>query len=69
VHIYDDKRFHAIMRSVAQKLNLKEHKVMEMGSQTEKLIAGPVDIEGHRGIDGRHYILDTGKFSRRLLKS
>lgn len=48
------------MRQVAQKLNIKEHEVMEVSTQTKKIIAGPVDIEGHRGIDGRHYILDTG---------
>jgi len=54
------QRFHGIMRVVSQKLNLKEHKVLEMSTKTEKSIAGPVDIEGHLGLDGRYYILDTG---------
>lgn len=48
------------MRQVAAKLNLKEHKVLEVSTKTTKTMCGPVDIEGHVGLDGRYYVLDTG---------
>ena len=45
------------MARIALHLNLKPHHVMDKsGKQT--LLHGPFDIEGHRGTDGRVYLLD-----------
>ncbi len=33
---------------------------MGAGAQ-EKVLYGPADIEGHRGADGRFYIVDTAR--------
>jgi hypothetical protein len=35
-------------------------KVKENSTQKLKLVYGPVDIEGHQGMDGRFYVVDTG---------
>ncbi len=40
------------MKMLAKKLNLKEHVV------GGKLIYLPVDLEAHKGLDGKVYLLD-----------
>ncbi|PRP86383.1 hypothetical protein PROFUN_05524 [Planoprotostelium fungivorum] len=47
------------IREIAQRLHLKEHKVGP--KLAHKTISTPVDLEAHRGIDHRFYLLD---FSR-----
>ena len=42
-------------------LNLEPHYVTEGSTRLEKLMYGPVDIEGHKGLDGRSYIVDTAR--------
>eukprot|EP00026_Physarum_polycephalum_P000237 Phypoly_transcript_00237.p1 GENE.Phypoly_transcript_00237~~Phypoly_transcript_00237.p1 ORF type:complete len:1263 (+),score=191.32 Phypoly_transcript_00237:1964-5752(+) len=46
---------------VAKRLNLKDHYCGMDG--TSKLMHSPVDLEGHKGTDGRYYLVD---FSRTL---
>jgi hypothetical protein len=43
------------MRAIADKLNLKEHKVGP--KYLEKLVSTPVDLEAHYGFDNRYYLL------------
>lgn len=38
-------------------MKLKRHRA-GLDEATKKWISGPVDIEGHRGKDGRYYVLD-----------
>jgi len=45
------------MRTAAEKLNLKPHKLKEFSSGKLKTLAMPVDIEGHLGTDGRFYVV------------
>lgn len=59
----DDQEFNALMIEAASFLGIKEHGVGNSTSDSDtsplKLLAGPVDIEGHKGLDGRYYLLDT----------
>lgn len=48
------------MEQAAKSMNIKGHYV---GSDQEKLIYGPGDIEGHLGSDGRFYLLDFARYS------
>ncbi|PRP83038.1 hypothetical protein PROFUN_09893 [Planoprotostelium fungivorum] len=48
------------MKQVAQRLNLRGH-VTGSRSTTSNFIFGPGDIEGHRGHDGRLYVIDFGR--------
>lgn len=50
-----------LMKQVAQKLNLKGHNVREGTSSELRYLFGPVDIEGHKGLDGRFYVVDTAR--------
>jgi hypothetical protein len=50
-----DSEFNKKMRKISQLLNLKLHKV---GNQP---LYTPADLEGHKGTDGRYYLVD---FSR-----
>jgi hypothetical protein len=50
-----DARLNASMRCLAQQLNLAEHLVGDVR------IAGPGDVEGHIGRDGRFYLIDLAR--------
>jgi hypothetical protein len=52
-----DAEFEGLMRDAAAVLNLKEHAVRDSGQR----LAAPADIEGHRGADGRLYLLDFAR--------
>ena len=45
------------MEKVAQILNLESHQVRDK-NQRVRVVHGPFDMEGHRGLDGRFYLLD-----------
>lgn len=47
-----------IVVQCAKALNLKAHYAGEVESQK---IYTPVDIEGHKGTDGRYYLLDFAR--------
>jgi hypothetical protein len=47
------------MQQLCTTLNLKEHNV---GRSSLVPIYGPADIEGHKGIDGRYYLLDFARY-------
>lgn len=55
----DDNVMNEMMKQAAAKLNIKPH-VVGMRNQTDTLYA-PTDIEGHKGGDGRYYVLDTAR--------
>jgi hypothetical protein len=48
--------------------NLKGHYVKERKTSTLKLMYGPVDIEGHIGLDGRYYCVDTARVPHLLFR-
>jgi hypothetical protein len=50
-----EPRLNASMRCLAQQLNLAEHQVGDVR------IAGPGDVEGHVGRDGRFYLIDLAR--------
>ena len=41
------------MESIGSKMNLKQH----MGGNPAKLVWASIDTEGHKGRDGRYYII------------
>ncbi len=45
------------MDEIGGLLNLKKHTV----SKKKVPIVGPGDIEGHKGLDGRYYLLDYAR--------
>lgn len=55
----DDGVMNEMMKKAASQLNIKPH-VVGMRNQTDTLYA-PTDIEGHKGGDGRYYVLDTAR--------
>lgn len=57
VHLEDEKIYEK-MKKTARRLNLKGH---FLTANTEKMIWGPGDIEGHIGKDGLHYVLDYAR--------
>eukprot|EP01111_Echinosteliopsis_oligospora_P013829 TRINITY_DN5061_c0_g1_i1.p1 TRINITY_DN5061_c0_g1~~TRINITY_DN5061_c0_g1_i1.p1 ORF type:complete len:804 (-),score=206.00 TRINITY_DN5061_c0_g1_i1:162-2573(-) len=57
--IHDDTQVNQKLTAVASELGLKRHKVGK--GANSKYICTPLDLEGHRGTDGRIYLLD---FSR-----
>ena len=42
-------------------LNLSGHTIWNRSETESSFIYGPVDLEGHKGRDGRYYILDTAR--------
>ncbi len=48
----DDEKLNELMRASARILNLKEHPVTSTRVGTKRL-ASAIDLEGHRGQDGR----------------
>ena len=55
--IQSNEEFHAMMKQVAEKMNIQENKVLD-GEGKEIDIAGCVEIKGIRGTDKRRYIVD-----------
>jgi hypothetical protein len=51
----DIPELNAKMERVGEVLNLKKHRVGEV------VITGPSDIEGHKGSDGKYYVLDFAR--------
>ena len=52
-----DPHFNHLMEIAGGVLNLKQHTV----GPNKVPIVGPGDIEGHRGKDGRYYLLDFAR--------
>jgi Clustered mitochondria/Translation initiation factor eIF3 subunit 135 len=52
-----DERLNELMETAADGIGVKRHLVAE----SRVHIAGPGDIEGHQGLDGRYYVLDFGR--------
>lgn len=56
-----------LMKKAGRAINIKTHPILPMVSneklQTARrvLLCGPGDIEGHLGVDGRYYVLDTAR--------
>lgn len=43
----------------SEALKLKQHKVQETdGQRRVHELCGPFDLEGHKGTDDRHYLID-----------
>lgn len=42
-------------------LNLAGHNIWNLSQTKSSHIYGPLDLEGHRGRDGRLYVLDTAR--------
>jgi hypothetical protein len=59
IHLNHDME--KLMKQVSQRLNLKSHHVREGSTGELRHIFGPVDIEGHKGLDGRYYVVDTAR--------
>lgn len=59
--VLTDPHFDKLMRQAAAKLNLAPHPVREGGTGNVKTVAGPVDLEGHRGADARTYVCDVAR--------
>ena len=57
----DDPAFNALMEQIGGRLNLKGHLVGPESSPSE--VFGPCDIEGHKGSDGRYYLLDFSRLA------
>lgn len=60
--LHSDETMNNLMTQAAKKLNICEHGVGlggSPGSPPQAVLAAPTDIEGHRGNDGRYYVLDT----------
>lgn len=55
----NDSRFNEIMEQAASQLNLKGHYICSRDNKKTVFIHAPGDIEGHKGKDGRYYLLDT----------
>lgn len=51
-----------LLKRAAKMVNIKEHQC-GMNVATSRVLCSPADLEGHRGTDGRFYLLD---FSRVL---
>jgi hypothetical protein len=56
----EDRVFNKKMKEAAKKLNLKPH-YAGIWPHSSKLLYSACDIEGHKGTDGKYYLLD---FSR-----
>lgn len=50
-----DKTFNESISCLAEQLNIAEHQVGNVR------LAGPGDVEGHRGADGRFYLIDLAR--------
>ena len=56
-----DQAFDRLMKQALKKLNLRGHRVWDRRRQYYKLLYGPGDMEGHRGEDGRYYLIDCAR--------
>ena len=59
-----DERMTALMAEVGEKLHLRKHKVRPFSSKNGTAaveLHGPVDIEGHVGLDSRYYVVDAAR--------
>lgn len=43
------------------RLNIAGHNVWNAGRSYCRFLYGPGDMEGHRGTDGRYYLIDTAR--------
>jgi hypothetical protein len=51
----------AILQPLAQRLNLKPHAIITLSGTTHTMVTA-ADVELHRGLDRRYYLLDTARF-------
>jgi hypothetical protein len=56
-----NEQMNARMRLVGNILNLAPHYVWDGHNRYRSKIYGPVDIEGHLGVDQRYYVLDSAR--------
>ncbi len=59
--VQSDVTLATLLNEMGQSLNLESHRVFDRTSQTEVSLRTPVDLEGHRGFDGRYYLVDTSR--------
>eukprot|EP00698_Gefionella_okellyi_P012452 TRINITY_DN3351_c0_g2_i1.p1 TRINITY_DN3351_c0_g2~~TRINITY_DN3351_c0_g2_i1.p1 ORF type:complete len:1439 (+),score=307.78 TRINITY_DN3351_c0_g2_i1:55-4371(+) len=60
IHANDDE-FAELMKEALQRLNLAGHRVWNRGHSYWRMLYGPGDMEGHRGKDGRLYLIDCAR--------
>ena len=56
-----DQYLSGLMERAAQKLNLQPHRCADLSRRHFEVLHSAADIEGHKGTDGRYYLID---FSR-----
>lgn len=59
--VASDPEMNRRMKRVAKTLNLAGHNVTNSARTSEVRLHGPVDCEGHLGVDGRFYIIDPAR--------
>ncbi|GAM22133.1 hypothetical protein SAMD00019534_053080 [Acytostelium subglobosum LB1] len=61
--IHENETVFKMMVKIGEILNLQTHKVEERGKVNSKQFTIPlaIDIEGHFGVDGRYYVVDTAR--------
>ena len=60
VHL-SDPTLTALLNEMGTRLNLDQHRVRTKKNTAEVEIRTPVDLEGHKGFDGRYYLVDTSR--------
>lgn len=58
-----DPIMNELMKLAGQKLNISAHVCGITDSSPGVVLDGPTDVEGHKGSDGRYYLLDTVRLS------
>lgn len=53
--------FDGLLKEATKTLNLAPHLVLEKASDIRKTVYGPVDLEGHLGLDMRYYVCDLAR--------
>jgi hypothetical protein len=56
-----DAELNLKIQELAHRLNLKRHMVFSRTQKINKEIYGPFDLEGHRSLDGRFYVIDLSR--------
>mmetsp|Transcript_29066 Transcript_29066/g.73052 ORF Transcript_29066/g.73052 Transcript_29066/m.73052 type:complete len:1029 (-) Transcript_29066:1489-4575(-) len=56
-----DETFSSLIATACAKLNLKPHQVRGRENGIRVTMHGPADLEGHKGTDGKYYVLDTAR--------
>jgi Clustered mitochondria len=59
--ISKDEAFSSLIATACGKLNLKPHPVRGRENGVLAVMHGPADLEGHKGTDGKYYVLDSAR--------